>query len=155
MYELPDFAAAHLFDPGNDQVLRIRQPSGSSDYDDEDFEGEEMDPEELRMHIQHFRRTGGSQLVLYARPLEDATTETYGDQYLEQMHDESDEEEQQRHPGEIPYEGMSVGFPPEDLERMARLARLGFEPGIVAQVYEACGRDEALTQQCLMSGGFR
>jgi hypothetical protein len=112
-------------------------PSGSSDSDDDAI----YDPEILR---ELRRRIGRRPFLLLTAAPDDVADDWLGD-------DSGDEAT----PGEFRVEGTAILLNGEDAERVRRLAGLGFNPAIVAQVYEACGRDEAVTQQCLLSGGFR
>jgi hypothetical protein len=52
-------------------------------------------------------------------------------------------------------EESPVGRDPVVWTPLQRFAGLGFDPTIVAQVYEARGRDQNRTQQCLLAGEFR
>jgi hypothetical protein len=150
---LPEFGMGwqrnYLIDPIN--RLRFRPPSGSSDSEQE-LDGSEMDIDDLRA-VPH--PLSGLPLLLYARSIEDGPPEGFPDLYIDDPREDSDEEEPIMTGVEIRFGGVTVVLQPDDAERVERLAGLGFDPAIVAQVYEACGRDENLTQQCLLDGGFR
>jgi hypothetical protein len=148
----PDDGRRRAFFDFGDRIIRTGLPSGSSDSDDDGPYDPDLDQEELHRRIQGIR---GMPLLLSAAAREGIPGEAYVEQFLDSFHDESDEGEQTVQVGALPLEGATIVLNAEDIEPVRRLAGLGFSPGIVAQVYEACGRDEAVTQQCLLSGGFR
>jgi hypothetical protein len=47
--------------------------------------------------------------------------------------------------------GVQVDLTPEQQAAVVRFRGLGFEDDIIVQVFEACGRDENVTHQCLLS----
>jgi hypothetical protein len=71
------------------------------------------------------------------------------------LDDDGHEEELRPRPEDGGLEEFTVALTPEEIEVIRRLSRLGFHPHVVVQVWDACGRDERLTEECLMSGGFR
>jgi hypothetical protein len=118
-------------------------PSGSCDSDQE-FDGHGIDLEDFCRAVP---------LLLYARNHEDQFRLEFA-HLSAGLHEDSEDEGPGLAGTEIRFGGMTVLVPPEDAERVERLAALGFDHAIVAQVYDACGRDENRTQQCLLEGRF-
>jgi UV excision repair protein RAD23 len=48
-----------------------------------------------------------------------------------------------------PFEELLGNFSSQEKEIIRRIEKLGFDSMIILQVFEACGRDEELTKQCL------
>jgi hypothetical protein len=136
----PDFVPQRAF--------RLRSPPASSS-DDADSPDIDIDTESDSDAIWRMgaRRAAGHPVLLYARRWDDGGPDDFDG-------GEGSEEEEQR-TAETRMAGISVDLTSDDTATVQRLARLGFDPRDVVQVYVACGRDEAVTQQCLLSGGFR